>query len=1118
MHDFHILDSTERTRALDPTNSFIVQAPAGSGKTTLLVQRYLKLLAHVNSPEEIIAITFTRKAAFEMKNRIITALKKADINHIATNPYEATTQKLAKEALTHSKLKNWDLIQNPNRLRLQTIDGLCHHLVSRAPILTKTDINAQVVRNQEADIYYSKAAQATLDNIADSQYSQYLKRLLLHLDNNWSRAEALFITMLKSREQWLPHIVGLKNIRTLRHTMELALQEIAQEHIELCTKFLTEDLYQKLAPLLQFKRAIMAADKASQTKKLEKIANDIDAVIMGKESWQEIANLLLTKEFAWRKKITKEQGFPAPTSAGISKAEKELFKSMKISMEELLAELNQHENLRLNLENLLLSPKPNYSDQQWELIEALLELLPLLAAQLKLIFTEYKVIDHAEISMAASLTLGDPDAPSDLALNFDYRLQHLLIDEFQDTSLSQYQLIEKLITTWQQNDGRTIFMVGDPMQSIYRFREAEVGLFLRVQNNGIGDLKPMPLALTTNFRSTKNIINWINKNFSKIMPANQDISCGAVPFKPSIAITDDQHSAVTINLIQDGTDDAEAEHLTTTIKNIITQTPDATIAILVKSRTHLPKILLNLRHTGLKYQAVELETFHERMIIRDLFSLTRALFDLTDRIAWLAILRAPWCGLSLKDLHQIAHGGAKIIWDNICNYQQLNLSDDGKNRIKRFTSTILPFFNQRERISWDELVGKSWLALGGPATADNEEELEYAETYLELLKVHSLNIGNLQKKLSSIYISSVSDAKIQIMTIHKAKGLEFDHIIIPGINRATRSDERKLMLWLERPKLHHGSSLLLAPIAANTAEPDHVYQYLRLIEQKKSFYETGRLLYVAMTRAKKSIYISGNIKTGKEKESTINIQTNSLLEQLTPCFNQSWINLSPTPIASNEIDPLQTPDTTELDQLKILRLQAGWQSPIAIPKPTNNNLPTWHLEDNQASIIGTVVHYILCQMSGENNLDTGNDSYISDQQPYWQKLLQQSGYIDIQHGLKLITKSIKNILSDKRGQWILYKHQEATSELAITTRNGNKFNNLIIDRTFINDDGTRWIIDYKISAPTTETLEEFLHQEQKKYSNQLVQYATAIKTIYPITPIKLGLYFPLCRGWIECPF
>ena len=1122
----HICDLSQRKLALDPTQSFIVQAPAGSGKTSLLVQRYLRLLSQVNTPEEIVAITFTRKAAFEMRSRIIDALKKADKDIEAKDEYAVITQTLAQKALEQNQIKNWNIIQNPNRLRIQTIDAFCHYLVNQSPILSKINTNFQIIQNQEAENCYRKAAKEVLENLNDPEYTTYLERLLLHLDNDWQRAENLFITMLKSREQWLPHVVGIKTIKELRQKMELELQEISQENIERCVMLFPRKFHQELSALLKFSQ-----DNHENPQFLQQIEFEETFIKTSLTSWQGIGSFLLTKEFSWRKKVTKEHGFPAP-STKISKMDRELFKSMKTRMEELLTNFSEHENLRQSLENLLLSPPPNYSNQQWEMIEALLELLPLLAAHLKVIFNENLVTDHAEISMAALQTLGDQESPSDLALNLDYRLQHLLIDEFQDTSLSQYRLLEKLTTAWQQ-DGRTIFIVGDPMQSIYRFREAEVGLFLRVQHDGINALKLHPITLTTNFRASQNIINWISNNFTKILPTVADIGFGAIPFRPSTAVSNNPDTFVNISLLKDATDDVEAAHITDIIQKIQKQNPNDTIAILVKARKHLQKIILNLRNANLNFQAFELETLQESMVIQDLFSLTRALFDLTDRIAWLAILRAPWCGLSLEDLHKIANGkGVKsrqstmttnlmainivdcrdltpCLWDNICNHQTLNLSEDGEIRLTKFKSALTPIFNLRGRITWRELVEKAWLIIGGPATLNNEAELEYSEAYFELLKNNSLDIETLQKKLATLYTPIAPAAKIQIMTIHKAKGLEFDHVIIPGINRTTRLDERKLMLWFERPKLHHGSSLLLAPIEASGNNDDPVYQYLQVVEQKKSFYETGRLLYVAMTRAKKSINIVGCIKkTKEEKSSSIinNIQSNSLLEQLTLCFDEDWI----------KEEPLTYHPRTPLSEIqpKISRFSKDWRLPINIEIPLSNNAPKWQLTDDQKAIIGTVIHYCLRQIS-ESNLETWDSDHIIKQQPYWRKLLQQAGYIDIDHGLKLINEAITLTLKDERGRWILMPHEKAASELAITTKINNKFENYIIDRTFIDENGVRWIIDYKVSQPTTKNIEEFLNQERVKYSEQLKNYAQSMTALEPDKTIKLGLYFPLFSRWVE---
>src|SRR5687768_4251802 len=122
-------DAGERRRAIDPAHSFVVQAPAGSGKTGLLIQRYLKLLTCVEEPEEIVAITFTRKAAAEMRERLVAALAQAKkTGHSSTTPetgYERLTRELADAVLRRDAEVGWHILDNPARLRIQTFDSLC---------------------------------------------------------------------------------------------------------------------------------------------------------------------------------------------------------------------------------------------------------------------------------------------------------------------------------------------------------------------------------------------------------------------------------------------------------------------------------------------------------------------------------------------------------------------------------------------------------------------------------------------------------------------------------------------------------------------------------------------------------------------------------------------------------------------------------------------------------------------------------------------------------------------------------------------------------------------------------------------------------------------------------
>src|SRR5688572_18366621 len=155
-----IADFTARRRALDPAGSFIVQAPAGSGKTELLIQRYLCLLAHVEHPEEIIAVTFTKKAAGEMRERVLEALEHARAGKTPATEHEKLTLDLAAAAMARDIAQGWQIADNPSRLRIQTIDSLCAALTRQMPLLSR--FGAQPESIEDASALYLEAARSTV--------------------------------------------------------------------------------------------------------------------------------------------------------------------------------------------------------------------------------------------------------------------------------------------------------------------------------------------------------------------------------------------------------------------------------------------------------------------------------------------------------------------------------------------------------------------------------------------------------------------------------------------------------------------------------------------------------------------------------------------------------------------------------------------------------------------------------------------------------------------------------------------------------------------------------------------------------------------------------------------
>src|ERR1700674_3970069 len=126
-------DEQRRRTAIDPARSFAVQAPAGSGKTELLIQRFLRLLAVVERPEAIVAITFTRKAAGEMINRIVDALRGAQEKTPVEEAHRQWTRELAEAALRRDRELGWNILDHPARLRVQTIDSLCMAIAAGMP-------------------------------------------------------------------------------------------------------------------------------------------------------------------------------------------------------------------------------------------------------------------------------------------------------------------------------------------------------------------------------------------------------------------------------------------------------------------------------------------------------------------------------------------------------------------------------------------------------------------------------------------------------------------------------------------------------------------------------------------------------------------------------------------------------------------------------------------------------------------------------------------------------------------------------------------------------------------------------------------------------------------------
>ena len=1002
-----IADARERERALDPRCSFIVQAPAGSGKTELLVRRYLQLLKTVERPEEILAITFTRKAAAEMRRRVLDGLPTV----------------LAPDAIANIA----------PRLRVQTIDALCASLTRQMPVLARFGAQPEIV-DDARDLYQDAARRA----LALEPANPNAERLLAHLDNNLEAARGLLAAMLARRDQWL------------RKTGR--------------------------AP----SRAELEAAFASERERLLAHACELHP-----EACEQFALDVLTLKGTWRKRHAVAQS------------------------------LDGNEPLRLALAALFNLPSATYTETQWAALSAMLELLPRAAAELLLVFAERGQADFTEIAQGAVRALGEADAPTDLLLSLDVRIKHILVDEFQDTSTSQWELLERLTAGWQSDDGRTVFAVGDPMQSIYRFREAEVALFLEARHTGLGGVTLEPLRLTTNFRSQAGIVDWVNATFPHVLPGAEDRTSGAVPYSPSVAYHQAHDGdAVRWHLFDTRVD--EARRVVELARAARVATPAGSVAILVRNRGHLDHIVPALKEAGLRFRAVEIERLGEKQVVQDIYALTRSLAHPADRAAWLAVLRAPWCGLTPKQLAGLAETARESIWEAMHDEARVaQLDADAQTRLKKVRSVLKLAIEQRLRGNLRDRVEGVWLALGGPACCEDATALEDAEIFLDELAAQDEagdlpDHGALEARLSELYALPDTEAgsdAIEIMTVHKAKGLEFDTVIMPGLDRTQRTSEPPLIIW----RVLADDTLLLAPIREAGAAKDPAYEYVRNLEREAEDIEAGRLFYVAATRAASRLHLLGCTKCDKDGAARKPARRTLL--------GKAWAvaaayapqgSTVPAAGANLPMPPQMLTRFTSAIEFPALPAAAQWQAPPA--DEHDNEVIEFSWAGETARHVGSVVHRWL-QRLADDALDGWTPARIESMRSRIARELERRGVrpADCKDAAARVVRALTQTFDDERGRWLLGPRKDARSEYRVRRVVGNVLHSYVMDRVFRDEEGVRWIADYKTSSHEGANLEAFLDQERVRYKAQLARYAAALGE----PGIKLGLYFPLHSGWRE---
>src|SRR5690606_34997179 len=406
--------------------------------------------------------------------------------------------------------------------------------------------------------------------------------------------------------------------------------------------------------------------------------------------------------------------------------QKAAWQQRKQTMQALLEALALDDELHALLTDAQHLPAAEYPPGQWRLLVCLTRVLGRAAAQLQLVFQVHGEVDFTEISLCALRALGSALNPSELMLRLDNRIRHLLIDEFQDTSSTQYRLLERLVEGWREHNEtgaapQTLFIVGDGMQSIYGFREAKVGLFLEARTLGVNRLHLDDAPLSVNFRSTPTIVGWVNRVFERAFPQREHIARGAVCYEPSRAfnadpdaLADDISEVAIYGMRNDPERSAEAAQCVQLVQRALRLDEKGTIAILVRGRSHLRAIVPALQAAGITYRATDIDPLAQRAHVQDLLTLLRVLLDPFDAIAQLALLRSPLVG---------AGSDAQAWFERMRDARvHATLDDYSQQRLAQVLAVLDRARAERSRKplrSWLEGV---WIALGGDLLVRGESQ------------------------------------------------------------------------------------------------------------------------------------------------------------------------------------------------------------------------------------------------------------------------------------------------------------------------------------------------------------------------------------------------------------
>ena len=832
--DKPLVDSRDRDLARsDLANNYIVEAAAGTGKTTLLVDRILNLIIDLKAtPDDIVAITFTERAAAELKmklqNELGKALKRAQ-ERGGDGPRERVADPAAPDdVVAHLAGAMWGF----ERMQVTTIHSFCAALLRERPVEAGIDPNFEVADGLRASLIAEETWEDWLAREMDRDDPALRRAVLLGvgLDNMYELARA----MVENRDMLghLPEPLDLDKV----------LADYASEFKTRVSGL--EEVSASGCKDPQDKAALAIQD-------LKRIAAGLDATAAaGKMEDFVLEKLDIKWQARWGAKGKWSSGDLLDEARAGIEAIKEIHAGAGASV--------QHNALAGLAQKLLGYVRAYESAKDRE---------EMLDFQDLLLFARNLLAHHPEVRRY-----------------FSRKYRYILVDEFQDTDPLQAEIIfflsEKTpgkARAWEEAEPEPgkVFLVGDPKQSIYRFRRADIEMYAAAKA-GLG--KKRLLSIHQNFRCAPSIVDSVNAIFADLIQASTDGNyqpeyvplhfgrvSDTVPERQGVVLIHPTEEIAARLEKAHARRTYEARAIAAFIKDIIADAwwvydkeeerirpvEPRDIAILMETHSPLPFLEEAMRLYEIDYRVIGGKYFYSRQEVQQLVAVLRAIENPYDTVAILAALRSPFFGLSDEEIF-LYH----------CSRRSLTyLEDAGGTSLVEAFDLLADLHHRRNDMTVEELLHSLYTETRAPVTyllKPNGEQrvanlLKIADTARALYDRGVCTLRGFVAWLKERESQETEEAEaitvetgdnfVRILTMHKAKGLEFPVTILTDLARVPKARTERLII--DRV----GGGIALS-VGRKSGIKTGNFESLKEYEDRRSAAEELRLLYVSMTRAR----------------------------------------------------------------------------------------------------------------------------------------------------------------------------------------------------------------------------------------------------------------------------